>query len=1030
LRFGRLIAFVTSGLCVSVSFGNPTLCLSQKASTIPSLSAGFADPPRSARPQIRLWTPGAAVSDAGLRADIDTIAQLGFGGLEIDAFAAPAKVGDGLDWGSEAWSHLMNTAAAQAARDGISVDFTNGANGPIALPAVKSADDPGALYELTYGSLVLKPGESYSGLVPPRRKIRRQGTTHLAAVLAYRLVGDKTLDASSIVDLTARTRIDATDNGKSSIEFTAPSEPNSWVLFSFWEQPAGQKVGRYYVIDHFSTAGAQASSEHWDRVALPALGKEVKSVRSIFNDSLEYEVAMEWTRGMREIFKQQHGYDITPFLPFIGVAATYPANDIPAYKTAVNDLGQKVEHDYRQTLTTLYIENHLKPMERMAERHGLSVRYQVAYNKPMQIEDSALAVAIPENEALGRSSLDMQRYMAGAVHLQGKPLYSIETSAELQNEYGQSLQDIVWWNKRAWATGVNVQRLHGESYSGQFDGPGNTAGQLPGQKWPGYSAFRSFFSNNWTRQTSPESLRHVLAYMARTNYVMQKNARVDLAIYDDSPDIYVDKFKMHGDGSAVYPDGGVLNANGFSYDFVSPDLLDLPQFKVNNGRLDVDGPAYKALIIHDQEAMTAHVVQRLSELANAGLKIVFVGDLPGRNVSHADQLRGHSDADIGAGIAQLLLLPTVARVADYASVPVALGRLNVRADAEPASPVDILTQHRTDATGDYYYLYNYNKVSNADDTLLGQSKDHTKYPDLDKKANFSPKAAQYSLAGTGRSYLLNAWTGKITQMPQFTSLNGHVSVTVHLTGDESMLIALLSDQQAKRAGVEPFTEWATESNVPAGDLAYTDGGKLAFKATQKGSYTVRLNSGRSVTETVSDVEAPRTIRDWSLSIKAVAAPTNGSTLFQDSAWQTFGPFRLGEKLKPWNQIDSSLARVSGVATYSGTFMLTSGWEQGGSAYADLGELDDSFTVMANGKQLLQQDQVKTSVDLGRYAQSGINSVVVQVATTLYNSVVAPGKLYGLLGTNGVVTVTPYRFRIIGSENRKPRSHAASATRER
>ena len=313
-------------------------------------------------------------------------------------------------------------------------------------------------------------------------------------------------------------------------------------------------------------------------------------------------------------------------------------------------------------------------------------------------------------------------------------------------------------------------------------------------------------------------------------------------------------------------------------------------------------------------------VERLNELATAGLKVVFVGDLPTRNSSYADQLRGHSDADVRAAVARLVRLPTVARVADYASAPAALGRLNVRADAEPASPVDILTQHRTDATGDYYYLYNYNKISNADDTLLGPTKDHTKYPDLDK-TRFSPKATQYSLAGSGRPYLLNAWTGKITQMPQFSSANGRVSVTVHLTGDEAILIALLTDQQAKRAGVEPATEWATESNFgPAISRIPTEA-----NSPSKPRGTVPIPSGST-----ADAVSPRPYRMWNRrkrfgiglsAFKAIEAPANGSTLFQDSAWRTLGPFNLGEKLKPWNQIDASLARVSGVGTYSGTFVL-------------------------------------------------------------------------------------------------------------
>ncbi|MEO6815101.1 MAG: glycosyl hydrolase, partial [Edaphobacter sp.] len=480
----------------------------------------------------------------------------------------------------------------------VTADFTNGPRWPIAMPGVKSADDPAALYEMTYGSKVIQPGQTYVGVVPARRKIHTEGASKLDAILAYRMTGHKVLDPSSLIDLTTKAHIDPADNAKSTVEFTAPSGSDPWVLFTFWEQPAVQKVDGYYVIDHFSAAGAKASNDYWEKVAFPALGANIKYVHSIFNDSLEYAVTMEWTRGMQDFFKQQHGYDITPYLPFIGMASTFPANDIPGFKTADLDLAEKVQHDFRETLTSLYVKNHLEPMEQMAERHGMTVRYQVAYNKPMQIEDSALAVGIPETEALGRSSIDMARYMAGAVHLAGKPFYSIETSAEFGNQYGQSLEDLLWWNKRAWAGGVNIQRLHGESYSGEFDGPGSVNGQLQGQAWPGYSAFGLGVSNNWIRQTSPEALHQTLTYMARVNYIMQKTAKVDVAVYDDAPDIYDDRSTTtHGDGNAVYRDAGILNANGFSYDFVSPAMLDLAQATLTNGRVGKEGPAYKALIV-------------------------------------------------------------------------------------------------------------------------------------------------------------------------------------------------------------------------------------------------------------------------------------------------------------------------------------------------------------------------------------------------------------------------------------------------
>ena len=406
--------------------------------------------------------------------------------------------------------------------------------------------------------------------------------------------------------------------------------------------------------------------------------------------------------------------------------------------------------------------------------------------------------------------------------------------------------------------------------------------------------------------------------------------------------------------------------------------------------------------------MEMHTVERLKAIADTGFKIVFIGNTPDRSASYADQLGGHSDADIRAAIVGLVRLSSVASVTDYASVPGALRRLGVHPDAEPSSPAEVLTQHRVDTNGDYYYFYNYNKVSNVDATWT-RVPQHTTFPNIDKAANFIAKTVEYSLAGTGKPYQMDPSTGNIRAIPQFTASDGRIRVTVHLAGDEAILVALLSDQEAERNGVKPATTWATNFDAADGELTYATGGKLAIRAKSNANYTVRLNTGRSATASVSDLQPAQTIQDWSLTITSIEAPPNGSTLFQDSVWKDLGPFLLGTKLKPWNEIDPSLARVSGIGTYTGTFNLDRGWGEGGSAYLDLGDVAGAFSVTINGTMLPPQDPANTVVDLGPNAKKGVNTVAIRVATTLYNKVIQEGKPYGLLGTSGAINVSSYRL---------------------
>ncbi len=133
-------------------------------------------------------------------------------------------------------------------------------------------------------------------------------------------------------------------------------------------------------------------------------------------------------------------------------------------------LGELVNHDYLETLTQCYCENHLAVLEEMAHKFGKNIRYQVAYNKPFEGERCGLYVGIPENEALGRPCVDYQKLMAAAAHLGEKERYSFECAAEFGHSYGQDYEDLFWWVKRSLMAGMNAQVLHWASYSGAYKG--------------------------------------------------------------------------------------------------------------------------------------------------------------------------------------------------------------------------------------------------------------------------------------------------------------------------------------------------------------------------------------------------------------------------------------------------------------------------------------------------------------------------------------------------------------------------------
>ncbi len=91
-------------------------------------------------------------------------------------------------------------------------------------------------------------------------------------------------------------------------------------------------------------------------------------------------------------------------------------------------------------------------------------------------------------------------------------------------------------------------------------------------------------------------------------------------------------------------------------------------------------------------------------------------------------------------------------------------------------------------------------------------------------------------------------------------------------------------------------------------------------------------------------------------------------------------------LKPWPDIPE-LANASGIGTYTTTVNLPAGWDASYGATLSLGQVTDTFALTVNG-QPVGIDQVDPTVDIGPYLHAGANTIVVRVATTFNNRLLA------------------------------------------
>src|SRR5439155_13795916 len=139
--------------------------------------------------------------------------------------------------------------------------------------------------------------------------------------------------------------------------------PGHWIIFAFWQRPAIQNV-----MDHLRSQATDAVTSYVDhhQTGDANLGA-LLSGSYFFEDSLELTFSgVPWTEGFLAEFKKRRGYDLAPFAPAVFVQDEY---NVPGFAPDKmpnadyefpNGVGARVRHDFFQTLTELYTENHLQ----------------------------------------------------------------------------------------------------------------------------------------------------------------------------------------------------------------------------------------------------------------------------------------------------------------------------------------------------------------------------------------------------------------------------------------------------------------------------------------------------------------------------------------------------------------------------------------------------------------------------------------------------------------------------------------------
>jgi hypothetical protein len=923
------------------------------------------------------------VTPAQIVTEVNAIADAGFAGFEIadvrnsEHVVMPAAR---YGWGSPAWKDGLAAALQAAQARGLMADITIGPYWP-AVAAGIQPDDDAAMKELTYGQAIIDGGFSFNAAVPPPHSAPSgvaaglppvTVTPVLETVHAARISGSTT--ASPLV-IEQATLTDITSEVSGGVlTWTAPAG-GSWVIIASWSRGTGMierqayyegyfydfTVPQSYVVDHFGAAGGNAITAWWER---DLLTPEIRSLLqaaggNFFEDSLEFLTELHWTPEMLAEFSSRRGYALTPYLPLVQgqSAAVYQFEDAT--------VGTRIRWDYFQTLSDLYLDNHITLLDNWARTFGMRLRDQ-PYGAPL---DSALAAArtgVPEGETLGfAGNPDSFRMMAAGRDLaQDSNILSSEMGAVLNGAYSLTIASEVLTANTGYALGVNQVRVHGFPFASS-----------PTGQWPGFFPWAPLnapinFGEAWgPRQPQWQFVGDWSGYMARTHQILQSGTnKVDVAIYREQ----FDQTQTSDQFS-----GSALTDAGYSYHLLNWGLLGLPAARVRGGLLGRDGPGYKALVIANQQTMLLESAEIILGFARRGLPVVIVGGLPAATTSFADAAA--NDAALAKILAHLVQTPGVTQVATTADLPAALHGQQVTGSAIPDGITGLLHARRVSGNTSYYFLLN---------------------------STASPVSGAVTLEGSGRPYAIDPWTGTVTPLGMYDGRSScQVTVPVNAVAGEAVIIALAARHSF---GTRTTSRYAVSANAHV----IKDRAGLYARVRAPGGYRAVLDNARSATVQVTTLPTAPVVQSWAVRIEDwQPADPGGVETDVIGTTKTIHNLTLTQ-LTSWQNIQG-LADVSGIGAYTASITLPSNWHAADGAYLDLGSIGaGSAHVSVNGHDLGPVNQVHPVVDLGGELHPGANTLTVTVATTLLNRLrvtrptvyTQPRQDYGLIGP---VTITPY-----------------------
>lgn len=654
---------------------------------------------KESKPWTRWWWMGNAVDENNIKALLQKYNEAGIGGVEIAPIYGAKDYEDKyISHLSPRWMDILHYTVREADNVGMKVDLTAGTGWPYGGPQVGINE---AATKAIFRKFQINGGERLTEKVLP------EDPREQSAVLQSLSVYD---EKGKVILLQDKVKEDGT------LDWVAPKN-GKWELYAVFAGKTRQMVkraapgGEGFTVNHYSKSALNHYLNRFDE----AFASKNPRIRAFYNDSFEVYGA-DWSEDFYEEFQKRRGYDLRLHI-----------------KDFLSENGSedqaRLKSDYRQTVSEMLLNNFTRPLTKWAHQYQSLTKSQ-AHGSPGNLIDLYAAVDIPEVETFGssyfpipglkRDSADvrnvdpdpiMLKFASSAAHVTGKKLVSSETFTWLTEHFKTSLSQCKPEVEQCFISGVNHVFYHGVTYSPEE------------VEWPGWLFYASvnFVPTNsfWPHLSGLNS------YITRVQSVLQTGKPDnELLLYWPVFDSWDDtkgqmmSFTVHNIDQWLHPTKFYKNVKklqdtGYSFDFVSDDLLTGAEVKDGLIHTSPNNTPYKTVVVPVTRKMPTETLQKLIQLANQGTTLIFQAlpeDVPGlgnykKRSKHFKKMlasikffnveEGIQQANVGTG--RILISEDVVNALVYSKI-----------EGEQLTENGLGFIRRQADDGLYYYLVNHN----------------------------------------------------------------------------------------------------------------------------------------------------------------------------------------------------------------------------------------------------------------------------------------------------------------------------------